>query len=151
MIILEIVTWQFEGVTYFLLTRIAEQFTGNEPRYRTGNSTIDPLRSDPGAPYFYEWRFTPNYPGFPLRPLNKWKLEHIRDCNNALESGELYLVDVRKASPRPPVNGVASSAVGSAGVPNGHQNRKRLVNLTQAAFSKYIGTCIISYQATMIG
>ncbi|KAH9215520.1 hypothetical protein DL95DRAFT_523208 [Leptodontidium sp. 2 PMI_412] len=118
--------------------------TGREPRLRSGSGHyLDPLKSDPAPPYFYEWRFTREYPGFPVRPLANWQQYQIKECNAALENGDLYLVDVRNPGPRPPPKQVVAASAGipaSVGVPTGHQNRKRLVNIAEAAFSRYIVT-----------
>ncbi|KAG4434307.1 hypothetical protein IFR05_010220 [Cadophora sp. M221] len=126
--------------------------TGREPRLRSGSGHyLDPLKSDPASPYFYEWRFTSDYPGFPLRPLANWKQYQIKECNAALENGDLYLVDVRNPGPRPAPKQVVAAPAGipaSVGVPSGQQNRKRLVSIAEAAFSRYIvmETGITSYE-----
>ncbi|KAH7364786.1 hypothetical protein BKA65DRAFT_492021 [Rhexocercosporidium sp. MPI-PUGE-AT-0058] len=133
--------------------------TGKEPRLRSGGGHyLDPLKSDPVSPYFYEWRFTPEYPGFPLRPLANWQLYQTKECNAALENGDLYLVDVRNPGARPASKQVVAAPTGvpsSLAVPTGHQNRKRLVNIAEAAFSRYIlletGITSYDYRDVLIG
>ncbi|KAH7400351.1 hypothetical protein BKA64DRAFT_671691 [Cadophora sp. MPI-SDFR-AT-0126] len=128
--------------------------TGREPRLRSpGGHYLDPLRSDPAAPYFYEWRFTPEYPGFPLRPLGSWLLSQVKDCNMALDNGDLYLVDVRNPGPRPlPKHKTPVPVPETRITPNGIQNRKRLVGIAEKAFARYIElrTGITSFDIRLI-
>ncbi|KAL2060288.1 hypothetical protein VTL71DRAFT_9683 [Oculimacula yallundae] len=129
---------------------------GLEPRKRLGdNDYLDPLQSDPAPPYFYEWRFTPEYPSFPLRPLAKWRLYDTKACNMALDNGDLYLVDVRNPGPRPPRKDGAVAPAGIRVPGGGGENRERLVKLAEAAFSRYIvletGITVFDYRDVLDG
>ncbi|EKD20648.1 uncharacterized protein L3040_006372 [Drepanopeziza brunnea f. sp. 'multigermtubi'] len=71
----------------------------------------------------YEWQFTRDYPGFPQDAMYDWSLKQIRECNNALENGDLSLVDARP-----------SKLWGE----REREDRKRLVDIAEAAFTQYI-------------
>ncbi len=129
----------------------AELQTGQELSKRT-NCHPNPFVSDPDPPQFYEWRFTPEYAGFPPRGLAAWTQHQTRECNNALENGDLYLVDVRTPGPRPPpqtgrtrLDVTSGSGLADMGEFNGNQLRKKLVNVAEAAFTKYISElCLLN-------
>ncbi|KAI9048286.1 hypothetical protein LZ554_008081 [Drepanopeziza brunnea f. sp. 'monogermtubi'] len=72
----------------------------------------------------YEWQFTRDYPGFPQDAMSHWSLKQIRECNNALENGDLSLVDARPSN--------------LWGNKQDREDRKRLVNIAEAAFTQYI-------------
>ncbi|CZT11283.1 uncharacterized protein RAG0_15462 [Rhynchosporium agropyri] len=117
------------------------KFTGLEPRKRIiGSAYLDPLQPDLTEPHFYEWRFTPEYPGFPLRPLAKWREEETRACHVALKNGDVYLVDPRNPGPRPPREQGAVPEIGQKIPGSEAHNRQRLVAIAEAAFSKRIVT-----------
>jgi hypothetical protein len=66
-------------------------------RYK--NVYIDVLKSDVDAPNYYEWHFSLEYPAFPPRAISNWTVNQIKECNNALESGALYVVDIKGQNP----------------------------------------------------
>lgn len=130
----------------------------------------NPYVSDRSEPNYYEWRFSPRYPGFPDRKTSAWTMAQIRECNQALEYADFYVIDVRNPDAKPPpkqgrkslvatapqtstngpINGQSSQDPqlhgqddGQNGVRRPGSDRKRLVAVTEAAMRRHISMYVL--------
>ncbi|KAK6581869.1 hypothetical protein PZA11_005566 [Diplocarpon coronariae] len=130
-----------------LVYRIQLQ-TGREISKKNSHGQPNPFVSDPAPPQFYAWKFTDDYPGFPEGFLSSWSIQSVRDCNNALENGDLYLTDVRYPCSRPSPRSSSSlpfdaSQQGLLAAKLDFResraaDRKRLIAIAEGAFTNYI-------------